>query len=165
MKPANKKVKPRWIRVSLRSLLVATMLLAVGLGLFSNAARRQQLATDRILASNGKVKFKQTSVGHFIRPWLPKVVANRLGRHFFDRATKVEFYPTVTDISMLRDLPYLTDLDLQYSKVTDFSPIAGLSELEGLFLEGNCHQDLDMLYGCTKLKGLYTLRNLQRRRT
>jgi Leucine-rich repeat (LRR) protein len=63
-------------------------------------------------------------------------------------------YPTVTDVSALRELKNLKTLDLHTSQVTDLSPLGGLKNLTALNLEGVLATDLSALRGLKNLTEL-----------
>jgi Leucine-rich repeat (LRR) protein len=63
-------------------------------------------------------------------------------------------YPTITDVSALRELKNLKTLDLSSSTVTDLSPLGGLKNLTALNLEGVLATDLSALRGLKNLTEL-----------
>jgi hypothetical protein len=49
--------KRRWLQFSLRTLLVAVTLLAVWLGLWTDRARRQRVAVQRVRELGGDIRY------------------------------------------------------------------------------------------------------------
>jgi hypothetical protein len=100
----------RLSRFSLRSLLVATTLLGLGLGIGVDRANRQRRAVAAVQAIGGYVSFAQ---GHSTaeppeKKWRPAWAPAWIPDHYLERAEGV-WVPgsTATDFSFLADLPTL----------------------------------------------------------
>ncbi|HVX63582.1 MAG TPA: hypothetical protein VHC19_23370 [Pirellulales bacterium] len=112
------------MRFGLRTLLIAVTAVCLALGMVCDRAYRQKRAVDDILASGGRVSYREAGGWLTLdRLWL--------GRDFFQPVTKVFWAGAAIeddDLACIRALPGLDMLSLASTPVTD----AGLMHLESL---------------------------------
>jgi len=185
--PAGHVSRPwrRYLRFSLRGLIVVVFVIGVWLGWIVRQARVQRDAVAAITAAGGSVNYDwewsngKSSPG--AKPWAPTWLTDLIGVDFFGHVTGVFFYssaPTdeaivrvgrLTRLELLGLGPFASDkglghwkgltnlsfLDLSSTQVTD----AGLAHLKGLtnlsFLILDSTQVTDA--GLAHLKGLTNL--------
>lgn len=158
------KPKRCFIRFSLRSLLLVTMIVCLFLGWQVERVRRQREAVRYILQLGGTVGYEYE--GLFIdephgipSPKLPKPapvwLINWLGIDFFDEVVSVSLPEKKVDLSKLATLSSLRRLDLYNARPKDIAPLEKLHELEWLNLNGTAIDDLSPLQDLTQLKYLY----------
>jgi hypothetical protein len=176
---ADAKPKRRWVRFSLRTLLVGMTVLCVWLGFKVNTARRQKEAVDAILKAGGEVRFDYQVVPDpggnsslraydvtLLPPgpaWLRKLIGDEYFRSVF---TVVVLRPadsiSTWDFEPLAKLSGLQQLTLQFNESQppiqrpDLTVLGTLSQLKALLLIGNCSDD-SML---SSLNNMPQLRNL-----
>jgi hypothetical protein len=163
------KSRRRWLRFSLRALLVFLLLLSVPLAWFAwrmQEARRQGEAVEAIVGMGGEVTYNYQidEHGEWIpgaEPTTPAWLRKSLGHDFFYDVTWVSFDGTQATDAGLEHLKGLTCLEVLWlgdTKVTD----AGLEHLKGLtnleVLSLGYTQVTDA--GLEHLKGLVNLREL-----
>jgi Leucine Rich repeat len=147
----------RRLSFRLRTLLVAVLLIAVGLGWVAAKFRRARIQHDAAIAvvlRHGTVDygphFRLESWGRL--PLQPRVdhawLRKRFGDDLFDTVTKVAFFrqPDVTDADMalLDAFPDLDDLHVSKAPVTDLSRLARLTKLQRLTLSEVPIADADL---------------------
>ncbi len=109
--PARPKRKRRWLQYSLRSLLVLTLLAAIGLGWVRHQLNRLQAeeeAVAAIRALGGTVVYGSDSPFEDESPG-PKWLRSLLGEHFFCEVWEVDF-PRGADDEVVRHLDRLRTL-------------------------------------------------------
>jgi Leucine rich repeat len=136
--PADSVSRPwrRFLRFSVRGLIVLVLVIGVGLGWIVRQAHIQRDAVAAILAAGGSVKYDwEWSNGKTIpsgKPWAPRWLINLIGVDYFGHVTAVEF-----------ELPYsLTDGPIvEFAHFTRLQrlvftgktmSVAGLKSLKGL---------------------------------
>lgn len=138
--PATKR-RGSLLRFSLRSLLVAVTLLAVGLAWFAywrEGKRREAAAGDWVLHHGGTIaEFHSREATN--PPWWVRCLAETLPDRCLRTVTYVDFLkdPTDADLAVLRDLPNLKQLNLNHAagiQPARLSPLAALTKLEVLYL-------------------------------
>jgi Leucine Rich repeat len=153
--------RPRWLRFSLRTLLVMMTVLCVWLGIQVNAARRQKQAVEAILKAGGSVNYTyqlRPDADRFVGPgfsmfpcarnasipgptWLRKLI----GDDYFRTAFQVQIALNDEDsskaaIRAIANLPTIRCVSLivreRDSKVQDsvLAPLGRLTKLERLSL-------------------------------
>jgi len=162
-----------WLRVSLRSLLLAMTLLAIGLGYVTHRARQQEWAAGVVERIGGKVTFDyQIGEMGFLpnaRPPGPDWLVRRIGPHFTATVISVDFmhdrggFAAERDLVALRALPHLRSLSMGSNPALSddgLKYISGLKKLEYLDLgnTGITDEGLKHLSGLEKLSFLNVVR-------
>lgn len=140
---AFKSARRGWyVRFSLRTLLLAIAAVSIWLGVQVNRARYQRLAVEE-LRNLGCDIFYDNARRPWGYTWIPAYENNRdqvmRDRLWFDKYFSEDlahnvievFFPEHAnddDLAILKNLPYLTTVELSDSKITN----AGLQQLEGL---------------------------------
>src|SRR5262245_39529566 len=132
----------RWLRISLRTLLILVTAFCVWLGIKVNHARRQQAAVQKVEELGGLVYYDYEcrdvpgedlgSVDPSAQLRAPQWLLNRLGQDYFATVVKVVGSgPEMTDdvLGVLTDFP-----DLKYVELHDAFRIsdAGFAHLKSL---------------------------------
>ena len=161
------KRKRRWIQFSLRSLMMLTLVVGLGMATWlvplKKRADRQKAAVEAILKDGGLVAYdyQHDASGRSIQNAMPPGPAwlrKLLGDDFF---TDVVFAAVKTDTSAehLDDLPRIQSLHLDKGEITDaaLAHVAGLARLDYLDLSGATITDdgLVHLERMANLKKLY----------
>ena len=152
-----------WFRYSLRTLLLAMVVISLALGWFTarmKKAKRQKAAVSAIVSLSGLVVFDDQPDDLTAAPTVspvPRWLRNLLGDDFFRTAVHVVAF---NDASMeaVRELPEIRRLDFVGGPATDAGlvHVRGLSQLETLNLSDTQITDAGLKY----LKGLTQLREL-----
>ncbi len=97
----NDQAKPnsrpwrRYLRFSVRGMLVLVLVIGAGLGWFVRSARIQRKAVAVLRKAGGSVKYdrewKDGKSRPGGRPWSPRWLMDRTGVEFFGHVTAVEF--------------------------------------------------------------------------
>lgn len=168
-KVQNAKTKRRWLRYSLRTLLVLVTIACVGFGWLGMKVRAKQrerevIETIEKLGYYVKYDYEFDSAGVPIEsPTLPGQAWLRplVGDYFFASVVEVHCVSETTDSDLrdlLANLTRLRGLNVAWSKVTDAGLIhlAELTKLEGVELRGTEVTDNGLVHlrGLTKLKWL-----------
>jgi hypothetical protein len=157
------------VHFSLRTLLVAMLILGCGFGWFTREtrrAKRQQEAVThfRGLRGHASYDYQVTSEGEWSGktnpPW-PKFLRDLVGDDFLCHIKRVSLHSLFAgddDFQALSSFPRLTDLRVNVRFVTDegLSHLKGLKELKHLDLECKLVTDQGMQY----LSGLESLTEL-----
>ena len=164
------KLNRRWFQFSLRTLLIFTVIIAVGAGWFGKRIeqkRKQREAAEAIVRLGGDCSYDYDTVMGVTPPG-PEWLRNLLGEDFFcGNAVTVSLShgTNVSDTALvnLAALPRLQILDLNNTHVTDAGLIQlkGLATLEGLGLGATQVTDAGLKY----LKRLPQLKTLYLRDT
>jgi hypothetical protein len=119
----------RFVRLSLRGLIVMVLLIGLGLGWLVRSVRIQREAVAGITAAGGGVQYGRESSN---RIWAPAWLVNLVGIDYFDHVDTVV-------------LPKATD--------SEFAQVGRLTQLEALFFEFSSLSDAGWahLNGLTKL--------------
>jgi Leucine-rich repeat (LRR) protein len=159
----------RFLRFSVRGLIVLVLVTGVSLGWLVRIARNQRDAVAAIEKARGMVFYNWAwSNGKSVagtQPWTPRWLVDLIGVDFFGHVTAAGLSRTETDATLVQvsRLSQLEELFLNQSSVTD----AGLQHLDGL-------TDLTRLYvgdtqvsdaGLAHLKRLTKLSELRLHRT
>jgi hypothetical protein len=156
----------RYLRFSVRGLIVFVLVIAVGLGWIVRSAHIQRDAVAAIKKAGGSVFYSwQWDHGHSIlrgRPWAPSWLVEFTGVEFFGHVTGVNLEgssgPADTVLAEVGQLNQLQILSLSNASVTD-AGLAHLKELTNLdFLGLRNTQVTDA--GLVHLKGLTNLSDL-----
>ena len=151
------KLKRRWFRFSLRTLLVVIALLCIWLGIITQRANKQRTAVVAVRNAGGKAHYYNgyNDSGEILtgyRPHGPEWLLNLLGYDYFGDIIEVELDDKqITDelVAQLKNLQELRQLSLRGVPITE-SALAQLSELPTLE-----YLDLALtpitLAGCEKL--------------
>lgn len=154
--------KKRWLRLSLRTLLVVVTVLCVVLGWKVRQVCRQKEALAWVAEHNGTVGFDyqknwlEDSPDIFGTPPGPRWLHELIGVDYFIKPTIVVVSDgDLEDLGPLADLPSLQWLVVEsYSPVGDLSPLTNLQELQKLELRCPCVHDLSPLSELKKLQML-----------
>lgn len=154
------KPKRRWLRFSLRSMLLLVLGLSVFFAVYANRVHRQQRAIAAIETLGGSVSYANGEAG-----WTPDWLRKLLGKDFFFDVKKVHLDSGAAihnvkdeDLRHLLVFPHLKDVYLQSNLITDegLDTLRQLEELEAVYLISAQVSD----EGLAKLKGLQNLRAL-----
>jgi hypothetical protein len=130
----------KYMRISVRGLVVAVLVLGGGFGWVVNRARVQREAVAAIERAGGSVKYEwDFADGHVIsggEPAWPKWLLKNLGPNYFAHIAVAELPRGATD-EHLRPVAALKSLELlilRNSRITGsgLAPVAGLAELRNL---------------------------------
>jgi internalin A len=136
----------RFLRVSVRGLIVLVLVIGAGLGWFVRNARIQRNAVAAITRAGGFVLYNwEDRNWNNIpggKPWTPRWIVDLIGVDYFGHVTYVvQYTPTATDAEMAQvgGLTGLKELRLHRSKVTDagLAHLSGLTEVSMLLLDGS----------------------------
>ncbi len=155
----------RYLRFSLRGLIVLVLVIGCGLGWIVRSARIQREAVAAIQKVGGTVYYDwEWAHGSQIpngKPWCPNWLVDRLGIDYIGHVTRVEMPNTspVTTIAQIGRLAQLEELDLPSAHVSDAAMVhlRGLKSLEVLNLLFTRITDAGLapLADLTSLKTLY----------
>ena len=160
---------------SLRSLLIATTLVAVWLNLHMQSTRAQQAAVATILASKGESRYTNVYYSYQkdadgltddkAQPAVPAWLIAALGVDFFYDVHDVVWHSTPdhtlqnNDLACLGELPQLRSLTLSSWKISDcgMKHLAQLHELRDLYVGNTEVSDSGLIHlrGLDKLQSLY----------
>ena len=152
----------RYLRFSMRGLIVLVLVIGGGLGWTVRSARDQFAAVKAIEEARGNVSYQwEWKDGRSIpdgAPWWPKWLADRVGVEYLSSVARVEIFFTCTDKELVHvgRLSQVDTLSLPIARLSD----AGLAHLEGLWrlqtlnLWGNQVTDAGLVH----LRGLSRLR-------
>lgn len=149
--------KRRWLQFSLRTFLIAVLLLGVGCGWLAERVRRQRAAVSKIIRYGGQVTYdyqldqfgnlRRDASGNYVhglQPPAPRWLRESLGDDYFRSPVKVhleidegvgfEDRELAALADALRSLPTLQTLSLRGSPITDrgLVHLYGLSQLREL---------------------------------
>jgi hypothetical protein len=155
---SHRKSWRRWLRVTVRGLIVLVLVMGAGLGWWVRNVRIQREAVAAIERAGGWVQYDWGWTGNEtlqnLAPWAPHWLWDTLGADYVARASHVSFSDRVSDKELvhvgrlpelvflyltsenisdaglvhLKDLTKLSELDLYYAQVTD----SGLAHLKGM---------------------------------
>jgi Leucine Rich repeat len=154
----------RYVRFSVRGLIVVVLVIGLVLGWIVRPARIQREAVTAIEKGGGSVIYDWewndgNSFGND-RPWAPRWLVDALGADYFGSVVLARCYGTGADaeVAQVGRLATLTNLSLSGRRVTDagLAPLKGLSGLERLEIHCECVTDAGMAH----LKRLTNLREL-----
>jgi hypothetical protein len=156
----------RFMRFSVRGLIVLVLVSCVGLGWLVRSARIQREAALAITAAGGEVDYnREWTSRQFIpggNPWAPQWLVKLIGVDYFGHVTLVKFFAssTATDatIERVRRLTGLEELYVTQPSVDDAGLVhlKGLTKLSFLYLVGTRVTDA----GVAHLKELANLSGL-----
>lgn len=119
----------RWLRISLRSLLLVTLVIAVGIAWFANYANRRKSAFAAIRDAGGQIQMAnvpRTAIASRFERWF--------GSELFGVAYKVDLRKTKANNDILKHVAVFRELralDLSYANVDD----SGLNTIAHLPLQ------------------------------
>jgi len=154
----------RYLRLSVRGLIVLVLVIGFGLGWLVRSARLQHEAVVAIGRAHGNVVY-EVPFGHErfnrgLEPIWAKRLPSTLGVDAVCHVWSVRFsgYPTDADMLHVGRLTALEDLMLSSTNITDSGlvHVEGLTNLDSLYLDGTSITDA----GLAHLKGLAKLRLL-----
>jgi hypothetical protein len=138
------KRRRRWWQFSIATMLILTAIAAVVLGLWSDAARRQQQAIQWIKDHGGGCSYRwevPTKPNDKLTPPGPEWLRERLGIDYLDYVQEAYVGEPISDEELARlvkDLPRLKSLGIEAENVTDegLATLAkGLPQLEMLGIQ------------------------------
>lgn len=154
-KPATPdRPRRRWYQFRLRTLLIATALIAIVLAWYTSGPQRQRRAVAAIRSFDGYVQFDYRR-----NQYVPRPLLDWVGEEYFAEVTGVSYeWNRVDDSALepLEDLRSLQNLVLSESPLTDvgLARLERLSSLQTLNLRGTPISD-------ASLEHLQHLKNLQ----
>jgi Leucine rich repeat len=180
------KRKRRWFQFSLRTLMIFTVICAIGAGRLGQRIeqkRKERAAVEAIAKLGGNVEYDYETVKGATPPGL-KFLRDWLGENFFTEVATVQIHAhdtgldwlipikevtlkdshfTETGLARLKSLPGLRSLSLSGNRITDkeLARLNGLAKLKSLSLAGADIGDA----GLAKLKSLSELESLNVRKT
>ena len=151
----------RWLRFSLRTLLVGMLAVGIWLGLWVRSARRQQDVVAWVRQQDGEVYYEDdTGSGTDYPHWkylpFPPSWKGQLGRdlEFNVVGISIEYASEqALDIAPLGGLPHLERLSIIGTPVKNLEPLRHLADLEVLDIDTD-DANLDPLRGKTNLRAL-----------
>ena len=156
----------RWLRTSVRGLIILVMVIGGGLGWIVKSARIQREAVVAINSARGGVTYDwQISNGRYNRtakPWAPGRLIELIGIDYFCHVTHVRVSwsarPVDTTMAHIGRLSRLQRLNISNQSLTDvgMTNLAGLKELSRLELCNTLIDDAGLAYlsGLTELSVL-----------
>ena len=125
---ATSKPRPRrWLRYSIRSLLLLVLALSIWLGWMANRAARQRHAAQALEQIGAKIFYEHSWPNQFDKR-VPAWVLNTIGEDWFYDVVGVSFsFPSFTDAELQAAMPHLHELSnlnvlfLDGTKLTDES--------------------------------------------
>ena len=164
--PNNRaKRKPRWLRYSLRSMLLVVLVLSVWLGYKANQAAKQRRAVRTIYELGGQVGY-DFAYTEYRQPPGPAWIHKLLGIDWFNAVVDVDVIDFTVDdhqlAALIGDLPDIKHMDLTDTTVNGegLEHVASLRQLETLSL-GDTHitdANLRHLRRCRALTALWLYR-------
>lgn len=157
----TKKSWRRWLRFSLRTVLVILILASIWIGWVAQRARNQKVAVEWIEGFDRQPKydFQFDKNGKFL-PGAGPIVPS-----WFHESVGIEHFASVEwvhldgkdlgDIKLISNLPNLKHLELCDVNLVDISPIARLTQLDHLSISRNKVKDISVLSNLTNLKRFY----------
>jgi hypothetical protein len=153
--PVPSKSRRRWLRFSLRTLVVAVTLFCLWLGVTSNRANQQRRAVDALRAAGAEILYDyqvNEDGGHDLSKPLPPPpgpdwLRNIIGLDYFATAVCVDVHPQddITDetFDSLANLPHLRRVSIVGLGVTDarIARLGNLKELHTLFVRNSSITD------------------------
>jgi internalin A len=134
----------RWLRTSVRGLILLVMVIAAGLGWIVRSARIQREAVVAINGVRGGVAYDwEMSKGRYnpaAKPWAPRRLVELIGIDYFFHVTQVRLSssssPVDATMAHVGRLSRLQRLYVSYQSLTDsgLGNLAGLTELSRLDL-------------------------------
>jgi hypothetical protein len=135
----------RWFQISLRAFLILLTGFGVWLGVYSNRARQQKAAIDRVRALGGRVVFDFQ--GGITSPYLPdaappgpKWLRRRIGPEYVDAVTQVAWIRSPVaddDFAVFENLPNVHDItisDCDNLRGNGFRHLRNLKNLKRLYV-------------------------------
>jgi internalin A len=130
----------RYLRISVRGLIVVVLVLGGGLGWVVNRARVQREAVAAIERAGGSIKYKwDYTVGTLIsseEPAWPKWLLKNVGPNYLAHIAEADLARGATDelVRPVAGLKSLETLILRKAKITGpgLAPVAGLADLHNL---------------------------------
>jgi hypothetical protein len=151
-----RRPRRRWLRYSLRSLLILTTVLCIWLGIKVNQARRQKAAVDTLRALGAQIAYEHQRVpaGYFdsqVDLNVPVWARELCGDDFFQTVRSVAFVSRANadstkfipyeiaddDLECLADLPHLERFYIDTAPITDAALVhlAGHKSLTTIYLK------------------------------
>ena len=161
----------RWLRLSLRTLLVLLTIGCVWLGLFANQVRQQRQVIHWITNLGGAVVYYDYQLDErcmpvrSVKPPAPIWLCEMVGVDCFANVAHVNISSDqLTDVTPLTKLTNLRVLELKSPHAVDVTPLTELRTLEWLLVDVNVNgQDFRMLKEalprCRVVRGIRDLSN------
>jgi internalin A len=159
------KSRRRWLRMSVRGLIVLVLLIGVALSWVVHSAHIQRDAVAAIESAGGTVIYDweahnspgASSIGPW---WAPAWLMERIGIDYFGHVVSVSCFGSRYDAPLvqIQNLERLEYLALSHSRVVDagLAHLSGLTSLKSLFLRDNDVSDAGLVHlgGLTGLEQL-----------
>jgi Leucine Rich repeat len=165
----------RFVRLSVRGLIIVVLVIGVGLGWLVRSARIQRETVAAIQKAGGHVFYDwEWSNGKSIpmgKPWARRWFIDRIGVDYFDHVTHVSVTPNGADDALIAQVGRLTRLQVLWHDQSGFdcdyitstlsdaglSHLTGLTDLSLLCVRSSQVTDAGLLHlrGLTNLTVLY----------
>ncbi len=158
MSTQSEKPNRRWLRFSLRTILILLTVGCIWLGLTVHRVTKQRKVVRWVTELGGIAIYDYEQENPFIdkKTPAPEWLCNLIGIDFFATVVEVHLQSinSVSDVTPLANLTNLKELDLRSTQVSDITPLSNLTKLENVYL-GHTHvHDVKPLANLTNLKRL-----------
>ena len=157
------KQKRRWLRYSMRGMLLLVTLSGIWLGVLVKRANDQRKSVDAVKELGGSILYDFQMTGDSMYDYDkdaelpgPDLLRDLIGIDYFADVVGVDLDKTSTDdLAPLSALGSLKFLSLDGTSVSDLTPLSGLGDLQKLWVAETSVSDLTPLSGMRELQELY----------